>query len=202
MSMVTLDPAIDTVVLPPPAFPPGASLEAALRNRRSTRAFRADALPLQVLSTLLWAGCGVNRRDSGNRTAPSAHNWQEIAVFAVMADGAYRYDAAGHRLARVSTEDLRSLTGLQDFVGNAPLNLVYVADFARMHDVQASEQSFFCGADAAFMAQNVSLYCASVGLATVVRAMVDRRRLAAALKLAPTERIALAQTVGLPAPAP
>jgi len=201
MSTIALDLATDTVVLPAPAFPPGASLEDALKKRRSARAFRADALPLQTLSTLLWAGCGINRRDSGHRTSPSAHNWQEIDVFAVMAEGAYRYDAAGHRLLRVSAEDLRADTGQQDFVGTAPLNLVYVADFARMQDCQPDERSFFAGADAAFVAQNVYLYCASVGLATVVRALIDRRRVATALGLTKAQRIALAQTVGKPVPA-
>lgn len=91
---------------------------------------------------------------------------------------------------------------MQDFVGSAPLDLVYVADFARMHDCKPDEQNSFAGADAAFMAQNVLLCCAGLGLATVVRALIDRSRLATALRLTPTERIALAQSVGLPAAAP
>lgn len=106
------------------------------------------------------------------------------------------------RLVLASTSDLRSLTGQQDYVAAAPLNLVYVADFARMHQCRIGELSFFAGTDAACVAQNVSLFCASAGLATVVRALIDRRRLAAALRLSQTERIVLAQTVSLPAPAP
>lgn len=198
MSTTPVESAADTVLLPPPCFAPAGTLEDALKNRRSERSFSHAALPIAVVSTLLWAACGVNRRDSGHRTAPSAHDWQEITAFAVMAEGAFRYDPAGHRLLRVAAQDLRSLTGLQDFVGSAPLNLVYVADFARMHGCKADDHSFFAGADAAFIAQNVSLYCASAGLATVVRGLIDRRRLATALKLSQAERIALAQTIGLP----
>ena len=200
MSTVPLDLQTDTVILPPPAFPSGASLEHALTNRRSAREFLADSLPLATVSTLLWAGAGINRHESGHRTAPSAHNWQEISLFAVMAEGAYRYDAEAHRMLLVSAEDLRALTGVQAFVGSAPLNLVYVADFARMHDCRPEEHSFFAGADAACAAQNVLLTCAGLGLATVIRALIDRRRLAEALRLKPTERIALAQSIGYSQP--
>ena len=62
-----------------------------------------------------------------------------------------------------------------------PLNLVYVADLARMHDSQADEQPFLAGADAGCIAQNVYLFCAAMGLATVLRGLIDRSRLAMAL---------------------
>jgi len=199
MSTIPLNLETDTVVLAPPALPMGYALEQALKNRHSTRSFRSDALSLETLSSLLWAGFGINRSDTGQRTAPSAHNWQEIEVFAVLPEGAYRYEAKGHRLLLVKAEDLRGATGSQDFVATAPLNLVYVADFARMPESTPEERGFFAGADAGFIAQNVYLYCAAAGLATVVRGLIDRSRLAAALGLRKTERIALAQTVGFPA---
>lgn len=196
MSTIPLNLETDTVVLPEPALPSTAGLEQALRNRRSLRAFAPEPLSLATLSALLWAGFGVNRRDSGNRTAPSAHNWQEIDIFVVLPEGAFRYDARGHRLLLIKAEDLRACTGTQDFVANAPLNLVYVADFARMRDAKREEQTFLTGADAGCIAQNVYLTCASMGLATVVRGLIERRRLAAALGLSTTERVVLAQSVG------
>ncbi|WP_372528170.1 nitroreductase family protein [Piscinibacter sp.] len=201
MSTIALNLETDMVVLPPPVISPTAALLRALKSRRSSRAFLPDTLSVETLSALLWAAFGINRRDSGGRTAPSAHNWQEIEVFAVLPEGAYRYEPATHRLLLVKTDDLRGATGTQDFVATAPLNLVYVADFARMHEARADERSFLAGADAGCIAQNVYLYCAIAGLATVVRGMIDRRRLAAALGLAKTERITLAQTVGYPAAA-
>jgi SagB-type dehydrogenase family enzyme len=199
MSTVELNLETDTVELPPPALSTAISLEQALQNRRSSRAFRPDALPLETLSALLWVAFGINRRDGAGRTAPSAHDWQGIDVFVVLPEGAYRYDAEGHRLLLVKAEDLRSSTGVQDFVATAPLNLVYVADFARMHGAKPEEQSFLAGADAGFIAQNVYLYCAGARLATVVRGLIDRRRLAASLGLSTTQRIVLAQTIGYPA---
>ena len=157
-------------------------------------------LSLETLSALLWAGFGINRPDQGGRTAPSAHNWQEIDIYAVLAEGAYRYDARAHRLLLVKAEDLRRHTGTQDFIATAPLNLVYVADFARMVDAQDEERRFLAGADAGCIAQNIYLYCAGAGLATVVRGLIDRHVLAHALNLTATQRIALAQTVGYPGP--
>lgn len=199
MSHPVLDTAPASIALPTPQLP-AATLEQALRHRRSTRAFAAQPLSLELLSALLWAAFGVNRRDSHGRTAPSAHNWQEIDVVAALPAGAYRYDARSHRLNLVLAQDLRALTGVQDFVALAPLNLVYVADFARMLEAKPEEREFLAGADAGFIAQNVYLFCAASGLATVVRGLVDRRKLAAALQLEATQRITLAQTVGHPLP--
>lgn len=199
MSTVQLNLETDDVLLPPANTGGSETLANALRRRRSTRDFLPDALDLQTVSDLLWAAFGVNRAHSHGRTAPSAHDWQEIAVFVVLPEGAFRYDAQAHRMALVKAEDLRADTGLQAFAATAPLNLVYVADFAAMHDTRPDERPFLAGADAACIAQNVYLHCAAHGLGTVVRALIDRRRLAQSLGLKPTERIALAQSVGLPA---
>jgi SagB-type dehydrogenase family enzyme len=198
MSTIPLDLETDTVVLPRPVLSRQISLEQALKSRSSTRTFLTQTLPLETLSVLLWAGFGVNRTSTLGRTAPSAHNWQEIEIFAVLAEGAYRYDPREHRLLLVSAEDLRPHAGTQDFVAAAPLNLVYVADFARMADSHDDERRFLAGADAGCIAQNLYLCCAGMGLATVVRGLIDRRSLAPLLKLRATQRIILAQTVGFP----
>ena len=200
MSTIPLNLETDIVQLPPPQISPATALEQALRGRHSSRNFLPDALSLEMLSSLLWAAFGLNRRESGGRTAPSALNWQEIDVFAVLAEGSFRYDATQHRLMLVKAEDLRAATGTQDFVATAPVNLVYVADFGRMLGVRGDEREFLAGADAGCIAENVYLFCAAVGLGTVVRGLIDRRRLANALGLSKTERVTLAQTVGHPAP--
>ena len=198
MSTIPLNLDTDFVVLPDPGPEPGTSLRAALQQRQSTRRFLPDPLSLQALSALLWSAFGVNRPAQGGRTAPSAHNWQEIDVYTVVAEGTYRYDAPSRWLMLAKPEDLRALTGTQDFVASAPLNLVYVADFARMPDARDDEErAFLAGADAGCIAQNVYLHAAAAGLGTVVRGLIDRRRLALALGLRPRQRIALAQSVGI-----
>lgn len=187
---------VGRIALPEPAWGRAAPLLEMLRARRSSREFSPESLALPVLSALLWAAFGVNRDATHGRTAPSAHDWQEIEVYAVQPEGAYRYDATSHALHLVKSGDLRPLTGTQDFVGGAPLDLVYVADFGKMHDATAEQRTFYAAADAAVIAQNVYLFCAAAGLATVVRGLIDRRSLAAALGLAVDHRIVLAQTVG------
>lgn len=182
--------------LPAPRTDGGMPLMKALAERRSSRSFAPRELGEQELSDILWAAFGVNRGD-GRRTAPSARNFQEIDVYAVMAAGAYRYDAQGHALVPVADQDIRGLAGSQAFAASAPLNLVYAADYERIGAAE-SEKERYAAWDTGFISQNVYLVCAALGLATVVRASIDRPRLAAALGLAPRQHITLAQSIGHP----
>ena len=186
------------IPLPSPRTDGGKPLMQALKERQSARTFSPKALPDQVLADLLWAAFGINRPDTGKRTAPSAMNWQEVEVYVVMENGAYLYDAKANTLKAVAAGDLRKLAGLQDYVSTAPLNLVYVADTTKMTGVPSPDQGMLSGADVGFISQNVYLFCASEGLATVVRGMVDRDALAKALNLPEQKKIILAQTVGYP----
>ena len=187
-----------TVELLEPQTDSGRPLMQVLKDRRSSRAFSTEKLPEQALSNMLWAASGVNRPEAGKRTAPSAMNWQEIDIYVATADGLFLYDAKTHALKPVLAEDIRALTGGQPFVREAPVNLVYVADFSRMGKAKADEKVFYSAADTAFISQNVYLYCASEGLATVVRGLVDRPALAKAMGLRPDQRVILAQSVGYP----
>lgn len=153
---------------------------------------------MQQLSNLLWAADGINRPESGKRTAPTAMNWQEVDVYVVLKEGAFLYQAKSHGLEPVTSKDLREATGRQEFTKEAPLNLVYVSDRARMSKASDEHKMLWGGADIGFIAQNVYLFCASEGLAVVVRGMVNREVLAPALKLRPDQKIVLAQTVGYP----
>jgi SagB-type dehydrogenase family enzyme len=185
------------VALPKPETTGGKPLMQALAERRSTREFSTQQLSPQVLSNLLWAAFGVNRPD-GKRTAPSAINMQEIDIYVATAEGVYLYDAKVNLLRPVAAGDLRGVTGMQGFVKTAPLNLVYVADIARMGTGSEADKTFYAGLDTGFIAQNVYLFCASEGLATVVRGMIDRPGLVKALNLRPEQRPIVAQTVGYP----
>ena len=187
---------LSPVSLPPPQTEGGKPLMQALKRRATARAFAPDPLPPQTLSNLLWAAWGINRPQEGKRTAPSTRNWQEIEVVVVNATGAYEYDASGNTLRPLVAGDLRALAGTQEFVKDAPVTLVLVADTSRMQGGPPSEPMAY--ADAAFISENVYLFCASEGLATGVRAMVDRPALAKALKLRDPQLVTFAQSVGFP----
>ncbi len=187
---------LNAIVLPAPDTAGGKPLMQALKNRQSTREFSGEKLPIATLSNLLWAAWGINRPDSGKRTAPSASNREEIDIYIATADGLYVYEAKDHRLQPVLSADLRARTGTQDYVGTAPLNLVYVADFAKMGSESQEDKIFYSACDTGFIAQNVYLFAASEGLATVARGSIDRAALAKAMHLRPDQHITLAQTVG------
>ncbi len=189
--------AATEIKLPLPKQAGGKPLLEALKDRKSTREFRNEDLNVKIISNLLWAAFGLNRLN-GHRTAPSAHDWQEIDVYLALKRGLYLFDPHANVLRQVLAEDIRAATGMQDFVATAPLNLVYVADLARMSASDRTEQRFYSAIDTGFISQNVYLFCASEGLATVVRGLVDRRSLAKLMQLRPQQRVMVAQTVGYP----
>ena len=185
------------VKLPAPDKRGGLPLMQALAKRRSSREFARKPLPLPVLSNLLWAAFGMNRRDGG-RTAPSAINAQEIDVYVALPDGAYLYDARTHALQLVAGADLRSMPGYPDFVDDAPLGLVAVGDDSRVKLIPVASRESYASAAAGAIAQNVYLYSASAGLVTVIRAWIDRSAIADALGLTHDQHVLLSQTVGYP----
>ena len=167
-----------------------------LAKRASTRTYSSQPLPPQTLSNLLWAAFGVSRADSGKRTAPTANNKQEIDVYAVMEKGIYLYDAKANQLKLVTAGDHRAAAGTQPYVKDVALNLVYVADMTKSGGKTDEIKLLYAAAATGFISENVYLYCASAGLATVVRAYVDKAALAPIMKLKPGQMIILAQTVG------
>jgi SagB-type dehydrogenase family enzyme len=195
---VSLAQDLKPIQLPPPQMDIGKPLMQVLKLRQSSRTFSEKPLPMQELSNILWAASGINRPENGKRTAPSAMNWQEIDVYVMMQNGTYMYDAKSNTLLLMTEKDLREATGKQPFVKEAPLNLVYIADEKRMTRAGEEDKIRWSSADAGFSAQNVYLYCASQGLAVVVRGMVDRESLTKILKLRPEQKIVLSQTVGYP----
>jgi SagB-type dehydrogenase family enzyme len=188
--------ASEKMTLPPPKKVGGIPLMEAFAKRSSAREFSPRPLPEQLLSDLLWAAFGVNRPANGHRTAPSAMNAQEIDVYVALSGGLYVYQAKTHSLSLVTRVDARRVTGYQDFVDEAPLDLVYVADQAHMKMVSQTDRDIYSAACAGAIAQNVYLYCASVGLITVLRGWLDRAAIAKALGLSEHEHVLLAQTVG------
>lgn len=187
------------VELPPPQTDGGKPLMEALKARHSSREFADRPLPPQLLSNLLWAAWGVNRPGSGLRTAPSSHSAMDIDLYLAMANGVWIYDPKAHRLSQHMQNDIRGETTTgQNFVKTAPLNIVYVSDAARMGKPSDADRALNGIADSAVIGQNVYLFCASAGLATVLRASVPSERLAKRLNLTPTQAIYFAQSVGYP----
>lgn len=140
------------VALPQPDKSGGKPLMEALALRASTRSFSDKPVADQDLGNLLWAVWGVNR-DGGRRTAPTAKNSQEVAVYVARADGVWLYDGVRHELVPALSGDFRAK------LGGAPLTLLYAAPV----------NNEFSGMHIGSLYQNAGLYCASAGLANVVK---------------------------------
>ena len=204
------DPAPDLqpLILVKPETDSGKSVLAALQARRTTRSIRADKLPPQMLSNLLWAAFGVNRPSASfgkpGRTAPSASNSQEIDLYVALPEGVYLYEAVPHRLTPVVAGDFRARSG-RGAAATAPVNLFYVVDLARyvlegnpdrnIKYPEIQKSYYYCAVG--LIAQSVYLFAASQGLAAWFH-NCDKSNTVKEFKLRPEQRVLFAQTVGYP----
>lgn len=203
---------LEPIPLPSPEKEGGKSVLAALQERKTTRNIRAEALPPQVLSNLLWAAFGVNRATGAfgkpGRTAASASNSQEIDLYVALAEGVYLYEAVPHRLTPVVAGDFRRRAG-RGAAATAPVNLFYVVDRNR-YDQGPSQpdrsigdpevQKSYYYVDTGLIAANVYLFAASHGLAAWFH-NCDKTNTPTEFKLRPEQRVLFAQSVGYPAKA-
>lgn len=190
MLILTCSILAQDIKLPIPDRTGGKPLMQALNERKSTRSFQDKALTPQQLSNLLWAANGFNRDDK--RTVPTSNNRQELELYLTMKSGVYLYDARNHLLKEVKKGDHRGQSGMQDFVAQAALNLLFVSDLEKASNREAAH------IDCGFVGQNVYLYCASEGLGAVVRASFDKDRLRELLNLPSNQEVLLTQSVGYP----
>jgi SagB-type dehydrogenase family enzyme len=170
-------------------------LQSALSARKTTRELDSRPLPPQLLGDLLWSAFGINRTNSGHRTAPSAMNSQEIEMYVALAEGLYRYDAPTHRLLGVAKGDFRGKVSAAEYSAKAAAVLIYVAELPKLAKARPELRPFYAGIDTGCIVQNVYLYCASAGLGTVVFDL-DRPPLAKAMGLAEGQEVIMAQGVG------
>ncbi len=196
-STMPADLPTEKIAITPTAGSPTTLMEA-LRNRKSATAFQTQPLSKEMLLDLLWAAWGINRPDSGKRTAPSAMNTQEIDIYVLLSDGVYIYDAKANQILSVLTQDIRAKLGTQGFIKDAPVQLLFVADYAKYRIGSQSQKELYSACHTSFIGQNVYLYCASQGLAARFYAGLDRAALNESLKLREDQAIVFAQAVGYP----
>jgi SagB-type dehydrogenase family enzyme len=192
MIISSLPAQTKTIVLNPPDTSRGLPVMKALSLRASEKEFDTTKLKLQDLSDLMWAANGINRPESGKRTAPSAMNAQDIDVYAVMQSGIYLYDAKKHVLDLVVSGDHRaSVAGQQKNFAKAPVFCLLVSDVSRFPNGKDSLRMVWAAEDAGIVSQNIAVFCASVGLSTRPRASMDQAKLRELLKLKSTQYLVL-----------
>ena len=189
----------DTIYLLPVPYDTGTTVMEALQARASATGFDTTRFTARELSGLLWAANGINRPASGKRTAASAVNAQDIDIFVCMEEGVWLYDPKQHRLVPVTPVDHRpSIASRQEWTLNAPVFLLLVSDISRFSHGNDSTKLIRAAMDAGIVAQNISLYCAAVGLETRIRAVMDIPVIHRELGLKPTQFPMLNTPVGYP----
>ena len=170
-----------------------ASLGEILEKRRTNRCCQTEELADDVLATLLWA-CGGITTEDGKRTAPSARDLRAVDAYVLKADGVWRYLAKEQALEKISERDVRveSTTHQPQWVGSAPVSIIFVADHAKAPELPATTLSVDAGA----MAENAYLACTALGLAGCIRASLNHETLREAMQLPQTSEPILAFTVG------
>ncbi len=216
--MVAISPgdiALRPIDLPPPIKGRALPFHEAVAQRRTIREIAAMPLTLAQLSNLLWAACGVNRKDgpfgAPGRTAASASNSQEIDLYVALEDGVYLYEGATHRLDPIAAGDLRSIAmnSRQGVGSKAPVQLIYVVDLHRLthtvgfdepglHDPEIQKSYYFV--DTGIIAGNVYLFAAAHGLASWFH-NCEKQAVTKSLALRPEQKVLFAQSVGWPASA-
>lgn len=183
------------LILPSPQTNGGMPINQVLSQRHSVREFDPNkSLSMQTVSNLLWATCGVNRSESGMRTNPTARNFQEVDAYWFDANGVYLYDFKANKLIEKAKGDYRSLIAgssqfKQDFVMDAPASIVLVAD--------SLKAGLTCALiDAGIACENINLFCAGNGLATVPRMTMDVRGIQQLLALPDTALPVMNNPVG------
>jgi hypothetical protein len=204
---------LNPIPLPKPESDGGKTVMKALKLRKTIREISDKNIPLQKLSNLLWAACGVNRKKGPfgipGRTSATASNSQEIDLYVALKEGTYLYDAYAHTLIPVTDEDLRTQAigkGQVNFGNEAPVRLIFVADLNRLINTRGYRepglldpeiQKAYYNVDTGLIAANVYLFAASNDLAAWFH-NCDKTALAAKLKLHSNQRVLFGQTVGYP----
>lgn len=188
----------ETISLAAPKKSGGNPLYSILNSRKTSRDFDTNrSLSDAQLSQILWAAAGQNRTKAKNRTAPSAWGNNEIALYVLLRSGSYRYDSVKHLLNLVAPGDNRKIGGKQNFVKDAPMTIVLVADLDKITQIKDERAKLNTAyVDAGYISQNIYLAAESEGLVTGARAWLDREKLREVLQLGDSQQVIIANSIG------
>ena len=166
----------ERIALPEPRYASEISVEEALAQRRSVRAYSGENLTTEEVSQLLWAAQGITA-PWGGRTAPSAGALYPLELYVVIGDvegidtGVYRYRLEEHELEKVLDGDLRAELADaalgQDCIRDAAIDIVFTAVYERTTGKYGGRGVRYAQLEAGHAAQNVYLQAVALDLGTV-----------------------------------
>lgn len=169
-----------------PQFDGKISLERAIKNRRTYRAFMSDPLSQGEFSQLLWAAYGITDERGFKRAAPSGGALYPMDLYAVagtggvkdLEAGTYHYDPNEHTISKILEGDIRvdlaraSLS--QMWMTTAPVNLIITVEYRRISVKYGERGARYALMEAGHIGQNIFLQAEALGLgAGIVGAFHD-----------------------------
>jgi len=158
------------ITLPSPDLKGEVTLEAAIANRRSIRSFNDAPLKLSEIGQLLWSAQGITNK-RGFRAAPSAGALYPLELYVVSQDGLFHYIPKGHKLQKISSEDLRpdlqSAALSQRSIGTAAVDIVVCAEYGRVGRKYGMRGVRYTHIEVGHAAENIMLQAVALGLGSV-----------------------------------
>ena len=184
--------------LPPPRKSGGMPLISALQQRHSnSRIFGSANSETASVRFVVGGFRHQSPERRPYRALLASCNGDRFGV--ALADGVFVYEPIAHTLLRHLADDIRGADWSSGFRSDRSTQPDLCCP-RRAHDgyLRREERRLYASVDAAFVGQNVYLFCASEGLATVFRGAVDYPKLARTLRLSNQQFVTFAQTVGYP----
>ena len=197
----------EKIILPKPSLTKGLPLLEAISKRKTSRDFNPSSkLTLQQISEILYCVYGQSHGENNIlKTVPSAVSLQPLEIICVFKVGIFKYDSVKNELIPLLKGDFSEKTGVQPFVKDAYLNILFFSDMKKdagderrrniLNSAPNTRLKFSC-LDAGHCTQNVYLYCASEGLKCVIRALCDGDFFKKILNLGDNFEFIVSQSVG------
>jgi len=183
----------EIISLPSPDTSGNLTLESAIQKRRSVRGFKDQSIGLKEIGQLLWAAQGITNK-SRYRSAPSAGALYPLEVYVVKKDGFFHYIPEGHKLKRLSDNDLRpalqSAALFQSSVAKAAIDIVICAVYERVTSKYGKRGIRYTDIEVGHAAQNIHLQAVALGLGSVPIGAFDDDSVTRVLSL-PKDRVPL-----------
>jgi len=158
------------IALPKPLLEGKISLEETIQKRRSVRSYSDKDLTIEQISQLLWSAQGITGKGRF-RAAPSAGALYPLEIYVVKKDGFFQYRPQGHRLKVISDRDLRkdlaNAAWGQEFIAEAPVNIVITAVYERVTSSYGKRGIKYTDIEVGHAAENIHLQAVALGLDSV-----------------------------------
>jgi SagB-type dehydrogenase family enzyme len=194
--------------LPQPKTKGTVSVEQAIKQRRTVRAFMPQALELKQLSQLLWAAHGTTENNGFKRAAPSAGALYPMDVYVVVGQnsvvqieaGVYHYKPKGHFLSLIAKSDYRdamvraSLS--QAWMAKAPISFIITAEYKRVTAKYGKRGVRYAMIEAGHIGQNLFLQAGALGLKAGIVGAFHDKELIDVMNIPPSHEPLLIMPVG------